>query len=78
MQNEPRTHERAWAISRQIRTITSGNKALQTDPWYLDSAATSHMTNYRDLFTAFKQGKDIVTVANGRRLTSQGQGTVRV
>lgn len=78
VQDEPRTHERAWAISRQIRTVASGNKALQTDPWYLDSAATSHMTNCRDLFTAFKQGKDTVTVADGRQLTSQGQGTVRV
>jgi hypothetical protein len=66
VQDEPRTHERAWAISRQIRTVTSGNKALQTNPWYLDSVATSHITNCRDLFTAFKQGKDIVTITNGR------------
>jgi hypothetical protein len=77
-QNEPRTHERAWAIARQVRTVTSRTKALQTDPWYLDSAATSHMTNCRDLFTSYKQDKDTVTVADGRQLTSQGQGTIRV
>jgi hypothetical protein len=78
IQDEPRTHERAWAITRQKRTVTSRNKALQTDPWYLDSAATSHMTNCRDLFTSYKQDRDIVTVADGRQLTSQGQGTIRV
>ncbi|HEY5813547.1 MAG TPA: reverse transcriptase domain-containing protein [Terrimicrobiaceae bacterium] len=76
--NEPGTHERAWATSRQVRTVASGNKAQQTDPWYLDSAATSHMANCKDLFTSFKQVKDTVTVADGRQLTSQGQGTVRV
>jgi len=36
------------------------------------------MTNCRDLFTSYKQDKDIVTVADGRQLTSQGQGTIRV
>ena len=36
------------------------------------------MTNCRDLFTTFKQGNDTVTVADGRQLTSYGQGTIRV
>ena len=76
--NEPGTHERAWATSRQVRTIASENKAQQTDPWYLDSAATSHMTNCKGLFATFKQVSDTVTVADGRQLTSQGQGTIRV
>jgi hypothetical protein len=74
--NEPETSERAWATSRQIRTVAS--RAQTTDPWYLDSAATSHMTNCKGLFIAYKQGKDTVTVADGRQLTSQGQGTIRV
>ena len=76
--NEPGMYERAWAASRQVRTVASRNKAQQTDPWYLDSAATSHMTNCQDLFIAYKQGDDTVTVADGRQLTSQGQGTIRV
>ena len=76
--NEPGIYERAWAISRQVRTVTSRNKAQQTDPWYLDSAATSHMTNCKDLFKIYKQVKDTVTVADGRQLTSKGQGTIRV
>jgi hypothetical protein len=63
-------HERAWATLRQKRKVTS--KALQTDPWYLDSAATSYITNCRDLFISYKQDKDKVTVADGRQLTSQG------
>jgi hypothetical protein len=74
--NEPETSERAWAISRHMRTVASG--AQQTDPWYLDSAATSHMTNCKDLFTSFEYVKDMVTVADGRQLESQGRGTIRI
>jgi hypothetical protein len=74
--NEPETSERAWAISRHIRTVAS--EAQQTDPWYLDSAATSHMTNCKDLFTSFEYVKDMVAVADGRQLDSQGRGTIRI
>ena len=77
-QDEPRTHERAWVTTHHVRKVASKTKAQQTDPWYLDSAATSHMTNCRDLFTSFTKAKDTVTVADGRQLTSQGQGTIRV
>ena len=77
--NELGMTERAWATTQcQIRTVTNRNKALQTDPWYLDSAATSHMTNCRDLFVSYRQVKDTVTVVDGRQLTSNDQGTVRV
>lgn len=74
--SEPETSERAWAISRQTRTVAS--RAQQTDPWYLDSAATSHMTNCKDLFTSFEYVNDIVAVADGRQLDSQGRGTIRI
>ena len=70
IQNKHRTHERAWATSRQKRKVIS--KALQTDPWYLNSVATSHITNCRGLFTSYKQDKNKVTVTDGRQLTSQG------
>jgi hypothetical protein len=66
---------RAWAISHQTQKVTKGTR---TDPWYLDSAATSHMTNCKDLFTAIRQVEDTVTVADGRQLASCGQGTIRV
>jgi hypothetical protein len=67
--------KRAWAVHR-ARMVAS--KALQTDPWYLDSAATSHITNYRGLFIEYKQARDTVTVADGRELPTQGRGKVRV
>jgi transposase InsO family protein len=73
--DESETSERAW-LSTHLQTVAS--KPQQTDLWYLDSAATSYMTNCKDLFITYKQGKDTVTVADGRQLTSQGQGTIRV
>jgi hypothetical protein len=62
-------------VSHQIQKVMAGTR---TDPWYLDSAATSHMTNCRDVFTSLKQVRDTVTVADGRQLVTQGQGTIRV
>jgi len=72
---QPPDEDRAWMVSYQTQKVTTGTR---TDPWYLDSAATSHMTNCRDLFTSIRQVKDTVTVADGRQLATQGQGTIRV
>jgi hypothetical protein len=58
--------------------MEAANQVGQLDPWYLDSAVTSHMINCRDLFTSMKQVKDTVTVADGRQLSCQGQGMVQV
>ena len=59
-------------VSHQVKTGT------RTDPWYLDSAATSHMTNCRDVFMSMRQIRDTVAVADGRQLASLGQGTIRI
>ena len=59
-------------VSHQVKTGT------RTDPWYLDSAATSHITNCRDVFTSMRQIRDTVAVADGRQLASLGQGTIRI
>jgi hypothetical protein len=75
---QSREEPRAWAVSHQVQKVTEGTEGTRTDPWYLDSAATSHMTNCKDLFTTIKQVKDTVTVADGRQLATQGQGTIRV
>ena len=67
-----RKEDRAWMLSHQVKTGT------RTDPWYLDSAATSHMTNCRDVFTFMRQIRGTVAVADGRQLASLGQGTIRI
>jgi hypothetical protein len=77
-QGQSHDESRAWAVSNQARKATTDTGGTRTDPWYLDSAATSHMTNCRDLFTMFSQVEDTVTVADGRQLASQGQGTICV
>ena len=72
---QPHDEDRAWMVSHQIQKVTTGTR---TDPWYLDIAATSHMTNCRDVFTSLRQVRDTVTVADCRQLATQGQGTIRV
>ena len=76
--SEPEAHERAWMALYEKRKVASEYEALQTRPWYLDSAATSHMTNCKDCFIKIKQIRDTVTVADGGRLPIKGIGMVRV
>jgi len=77
-QAEPQEESKAWAISHQAQKVAVNSKVGQLDPWYLDSAATSHMTNCKSLFIDFRQVRDTVTIADGRQLPSQGLGKVKV
>jgi len=48
---------------------------LSSNGWYIDSGATSHMTNDRSFFTEFSETKPVkVTVANGQYMVSEGVG----
>jgi len=48
---------------------------LSSNGWYIDSGATSHMTNDRNFFTEFSETKPVkVTVANGQYMMSEGVG----
>jgi len=69
---KPAGSPKAWAV----RQGTAG--CAESDLWYLDSAATAHMTSCKDLFTSIKQAGDTVTVADGRQLACQGIGTIQV
>ena len=62
----------------RCKKVTAGTGGTRTDPWCLDSAATSHMTNCRDMYTCMRKIRDTVTVADGRQLLSQGFGRIRV
>jgi hypothetical protein len=75
---QSRDEPRAWAVSHQVQKVTVGTGGTRTDPWYLDSAATSHMTNCRDVYTSIRQIRDTVTVADGRQLLSRGFGRIQV
>jgi hypothetical protein len=74
---EPQHRPRAWTTTHHAQ-IEVANQVRRLDPWYLDSAVTSYMTNCRDLFTSLKQVKDTVTVADGRQLLCQGQSMIQV
>jgi len=48
---------------------------LSSAGWYIDSGATSHMTNDRNFFTEFHETKNAtVTVANGQQMIAEGVG----
>lgn len=44
--------------------------------WYIDSGASSHMSNRRDWFDSISSHITSITVANNEQLLSQGKGTV--
>jgi hypothetical protein len=75
---QARDEPRAWAVSHQVQKATAGTGGTRTDPWYLDSAATAHMTNCKDMYTSMRRIKHTVTVADGRQLPSQGFGKIQV
>lgn len=58
-----------------------GVNVHSTDSWYIDSAASKHMTGRVDWMTKFDDSKEVgseVTVANNCKLYSGGMGDVPV
>jgi len=60
--------------------LTAGStpNAARTRPWIVDSGATSHISSERELFTQMREISDHITIADGRRLTIKGIGTVKL
>lgn len=55
------------------------NEDDSRESWYVDSGATSHMTNSREFFDkTFTSVEDKVTVANGKEVKVMGIGSGRV
>jgi len=50
-----------------------------TDAWYVDNGATTHVTNRRDIFRTFETLDHVeVKTANGESARAIGSGTVDV
>ncbi|KMQ86061.1 retrovirus-related pol polyprotein from transposon tnt 1-94 [Lasius niger] len=47
---------------------------VNQEDWYVDSGATSHMTNNKKFFQELKEINRSVMVANGQRLVAEGKG----
>lgn len=59
--------------------LTALSAGIQPDVWYVDSGASNHMCNDRELFCDFDVGHSSqVSVANGEKLSTAGRGNVRV
>lgn len=59
--------------------LTALSVSFQRGVWYVDSGASNHMCNNRELFCDFSEvSVSQVTVANGEKLPTAGQGNVRV
>ncbi|KAJ0172070.1 hypothetical protein K1T71_012043 [Dendrolimus kikuchii] len=59
--------------------LTAMSVALNSNTWYVDSGATSHMTNNKDLYISFLPIEPVpVNVANGDKLSAIGVGKVKV
>ncbi|KAL0819491.1 hypothetical protein ABMA28_007591 [Loxostege sticticalis] len=65
------------ACSKALISAMSVN--VRSDVWYIDSGATSHMCNNRDIIQNFVEEKPKdVNVANGEKLQTAGRGNVQM
>lgn len=59
--------------------LTALSVNVQNNVWYVDSGATNHMCNNKELMFDFMVTKQIeVNVANGEKVLTEGQGRVKV
>src|SRR2546423_782958 len=66
---------RAWTAYTQA---PKDKAQIGRDLWYLDSAATAHMTHLRDAFVSYKGYKDNITIADGTQIPVLGRGDVQI
>src|SRR5436305_4381415 len=66
---------RAWNAYTQA---PKDKAQIGRDLWYLDSAATAHMTHLRDAFVSYKGYKDNITIADGTQIPVLGRGDVQI
>ena len=69
-------------LTVEMMTVDSNVFAVEgdTDSWYIDNGATTHVTNQRDIFVTFEcfQTPVEVRTANGDKARAVGFGTVMV
>lgn len=66
--NKAKTAINETCFKSSVNKVSSNN-------WYIDSGATSHMSNDKEFFTEFTSTvKDKITVADGKEITSYGIG----
>lgn len=59
--------------------LTAMSVEIKRDLWYIDSGATSHMCNDKNMMSNFCEDKtDAVILANGDKIYTAGQGNVKV
>jgi hypothetical protein len=72
---EPGGEIRAWTAYTQAPEIKA---QIGRDLWYLDSAATAHITHQRNAFVSYKEYKDNITIADGTQIPVWGRGNVQI
>jgi len=69
-------------LSVEMMTVDSSVFAVEgdTDAWYIDNGATTHVTNQRHIFTTFEcfQSPVEIRTADGNKAPAVGSGTVMV
>lgn len=79
----PRWNKRKDISKRIVNTtkalLTALSVNVQSELWYVDSGATSHMCRDRHIMKDFVEESSLqVIVANGDKLSTMGRGTVQV
>ncbi|CAA9994772.1 unnamed protein product, partial [Nesidiocoris tenuis] len=65
-------------LTETAAEVLSGT--IDSENWYVDSGATSHITNRRDLFQSFEKFPEphLVTTSNGESVDAIGKGNVEL
>lgn len=61
--------------NRALSVALSAVSVDDTHHWYIDSAASTHMSSNKSMFTNLKNCNGVATAANGARMNIQGKGT---
>lgn len=63
---------------QQALTMLAATEAssLQKELWYVDSGATSHMCNNRNIFTHISDHIEVIALAGDKQITAVGKGDV--
>lgn len=77
--SQEKKNKNNWTPRENKSLLTALSVKMKNDSWYIDSGATNHMCNDKQMMFDFQCLKPLdVSVANGEKLATGGQGKVQV
>lgn len=70
--------QRKTSAKTQAMTMVASTDCtpMRSDKWYIDSGATSHMSNQRSVFVNYHDHDEIISLAGNKHINAKGKGDV--